>query len=48
MNTETFDEMMENMAIDKAIEEAEAEYAADGVLIDAKEALASLRIKHAL
>ena len=37
---------MDIARIDTAISEAEKEYAADGVLLDAKEAVTSLRRKH--
>ena len=43
---ETYEEMLETAAADTAIAEAEAEYAGDGKLYDAREALASLRRKH--
>lgn len=46
MSIETYEEMLETAAADAAIAEAEAEYARDDKLIDAKEALASLRRKH--
>lgn len=46
MSIETYEEMLENVATDAAIAEAEAEYASDGKLYDAREALASLRRKH--
>lgn len=46
MSIETYEEMLDTAAIDKAIFEAEAEYAADGQLHDAKAALSSLRRKH--
>ena len=42
MSIETYEEMVENTAIDTAISEAEAEFE----LYDAKEALKSLRRKH--
>ena len=45
-NTESYNEMAETTQTDAAITEAEKEYAADGVLLDAREALASLRKKH--
>lgn len=45
MSIETYEEMMETALTDKAISEAEDEYARDGVLLDAKTALASLRRK---
>jgi hypothetical protein len=46
MSIETYEEMLDTAATDKAIFEAEAEYAADGQLHDAKAALSSLRRKH--
>lgn len=46
MSIETYEAMMETTAIDTAIFEAEAEFERDGQLLDAKEALVSLRRKH--
>ncbi len=46
MSIETYEEMMEIARTDAAINEAEKEYAAESVLLDAKEALSSLRRKH--
>ena len=46
MSIEAYEEMVDIAQIDTAISEAEKEYAADGVLLDAKEAVASLRGKH--
>ena len=46
MSIETYEAMMENVAQDTAISEAEAEFERDGQLHDAREALASLRRKH--
>ena len=46
MSIEAYEEMVDITRIDTAISEAEKEYAADGVLLDAKEAAASLRRKH--
>lgn len=46
MSIEAYEEMIETARVDAAISEAEKEYAADGVLMDAKEALSSLRRKH--
>ena len=46
MSIETYEEMVENTAIDTAISEAEAEFEQDGKLYDAKKALKSLRRKH--
>lgn len=46
MSIETYEAMIETAAIDTAIAEAEAEFERDGQLLDAKEALTSLRRKH--
>jgi prevent-host-death family protein len=46
MSIESYEEMTETARTDTAISEAEKEYAADGVLLDAREALSSLRRKH--
>lgn len=46
MSIEAYEELMESAAIDNAIFEAEAEFAEDGQLYDAREALSSLRRKH--
>lgn len=46
MSIETYEELIETARTDAAISEAEQEYAADGVLLDAREALSSLRRKH--
>jgi len=46
MSIEAYEELMETLAIDRAIAEAEAEYEADGELMDAREVLSSLRRKH--
>lgn len=46
MSIETYEEMIENARTDASISEAEKEYAAEGVLFDAKETLSSLRRKH--
>lgn len=46
MSIETFENIVENAGIDEAIAEAEAEYKSGGKLIDAKEALSSLRRKY--
>lgn len=48
MSIETYEAMVENAVMDTAISEAEAEaeFAKDGQLHDAKDALASLRRKH--
>ena len=46
MSIETYEEMLETVRTDTAISEAEQEYAANDVLLDARKALSSLRIKH--
>ncbi len=46
MSIEAYEEMIETARTDAAISEAEKEYAAEGVLLDAGEALSSLRRKH--
>ena len=46
MSIETYEEMIETARTDAAISEAEQEYVADGVLLDAREALYYLRRKH--
>ncbi len=46
MSIEAYEEMLENARTDTAISEAEKEYADEGVLLDAREALSSLRRKH--
>ncbi len=46
MSIEAYEELIENTRTDAAISEAEKEYAADSVLLDAREALSSLRRKH--
>lgn len=46
MSIETYEEMLDCMATDKAIADAEQEIAAGGQLLDAKEALGALRRKY--
>lgn len=46
MSIETFDSMLEDRELDAAIAEAEAEYTSNNQLIDAREALSSLKRKH--
>ncbi|MGL6198070.1 MAG: prevent-host-death protein [Lachnospiraceae bacterium] len=46
MRIETYEEMLNTLHIDTAIAEAEAEYNSGAELLDAKEALASLRRRH--
>lgn len=43
MSIKTYEEMMETARTDAAISEAKQEYASDGVLLNAREALSSLR-----
>ncbi len=45
MSMETYEEMLETAGTDAAIGEAEREYAAEGVLLDARESFAALRRK---
>ena len=46
MSIETYEEMLNTSYIDTAIAKAEAEYNSGAELLDAKEALASLRRRH--
>lgn len=46
MSIETYEEMLDCIATDKAIADAEQELAAGGQLLDAKEALGALRRKY--
>ena len=46
MSIEAYDKLIGNNEIVAAISAAEKEYAEDGVLMDAREALSSLRRKH--
>lgn len=46
MSIEAYEEMIEAVRTDAAINEAEKEYAAEGVLLDARGTLSSLRRKH--
>ena len=46
MSIEAYEEMIETARTDAAISEAEQEFAADGVLLDARETLSSLRRKY--
>ena len=46
MSIEAYEEMVDIAQIDTAISEVEKEYATDGVFLDAKKAMASLRRKH--
>ena len=46
MSIEAYDKLIGNNEIDAAISAAEKEYAEDGFLMDAREALSSLRRKH--
>lgn len=46
MSIETYELIAQNHEIDKVIAEAEEEYQAQGILLDAKDTLAGLRRKH--
>ena len=46
MSIEMYEEMIETARTDMAISEAEKEFPADGVLLNARETLSSLRRKH--
>lgn len=46
MSIETYEEMFETARTDAAIAQAEKEFAADGVLVDARESLSALRRKY--
>lgn len=46
MSMETYESMTGSQAIDEAIAEAEEEFARTGELVDAREALATLRRRH--
>lgn len=46
MSIEAYEEMIETARVDATISDAEKEYASEGVLMDAREALTSLRRKH--
>ncbi len=46
MSIEAYEEMLESSQIDAAINEAERELAAGGELLEARDALSSLRRKH--
>lgn len=46
MSIEAYDKLLDTLKADIAIEEAENEFRTDGTLLDAKDALTSLRRKH--
>lgn len=46
MSIEAYDAMLEDAHIDAAINAAEADYTANGILLDARDALGGLRRKH--
>ena len=46
MSIETYEEMLNTIEIDKAIWEAEKDFASNGTLTDAREALSSLKRKY--
>jgi prevent-host-death family protein len=46
MSIETYEAMLEERELDAAIAEAEAEYASDSQLLDARKVLSTLRRRH--
>lgn len=46
MSIETYEAMLDENELDREIAQAEAEYRSDGKMIDAREALSTLRRKH--
>ncbi len=46
MSVETYEAMLDENELDREIARAEAEYCLDGKLLDAREALCTLRKKH--
>ena len=46
MNIETYEQIVETQTVDNAISEAEEEYESTGILLDARDTLASLRWEH--
>ena len=46
MSMEAYEDLIKTVQIDAVISEAEQEFVADGVLLDAKESLSALRRKH--
>lgn len=46
MSIETYEALLEERELDAAIAEAEAEYAFDGSLLDARKALSTLKRRH--
>lgn len=46
MSIEAYEELVDIAQTDAAISEAEKEYAADGILLDARKAVSSIRRKH--
>lgn len=46
MSIETYEQIVENHRVDDAIAEAEAEYQAQGILVDAADTLGGLRRKY--
>lgn len=46
MSIETYEEMLEAARVDAAIAESEKEFSENGILLDARETLASLREKY--
>lgn len=46
MSVETYESLLEDRELDSAVAEAEAGYASDSQLLDAREALSTLRRRH--
>ena len=46
MSIEIYEQIVETQTVDNAISEAEEEYESTGILLDARDTLASLRRKH--
>ena len=46
MSIEAYEELIETAKTDTAISEAEKEFEKDGILLDARESISSLRSKH--
>ena len=46
MSIETYEAMLEELELDAAIVQAEAEYASDSQLLDARKSLSALRRRH--
>ena len=46
MSIETYEQIVETQAVDNAISEAEEEYESTGILLDARDTLALLRMRY--